>query len=99
MLTLATLLSLVTRAKGNRKTPFMATVDRKKREWRTLPQVLVERPWLTERYLRRLVAERRIPYSKAGRKLLFDLADLDAFAEASRVEAQNEPVTAGRRAS
>lgn len=87
ILTLATSLSGFTRAEGNRNTPLMATVDRKKREWRTLPQLLEERPWLTERHVRRLVSERRIPFSHAGRKLLFDLNDIDAWAEAGRVEA------------
>jgi len=54
----------------------------------TLPQALEHHPWLTERYLRRLVAERRIPYYKpSGGRLLFDLADIDALVETSRVEA------------
>jgi excisionase family DNA binding protein len=52
----------------------------------TLVQALGERPWTTEPFLRRLVKERRIPFHKAGGKLLFDLADLDAYAERGRVE-------------
>jgi excisionase family DNA binding protein len=36
---------------------------------------------VTERYMRRLVAERRIPYLKVGRLLRFRLADLDAYLE------------------
>lgn len=52
----------------------------------TLPQVLEERPWTTEPWLRRLVKERRVPYFKAGGKLLFDLDEIDAFAERGRVE-------------
>lgn len=56
------------------------------RQLRTLAQVLEERPWTTEPHLRRLVKERRVPFHKAGGKLLFDLADIDAYAERGRVE-------------
>jgi excisionase family DNA binding protein len=59
----------------------------------TLPMAIEERPWLTERWLRRLVAERRVPFHKVGGRLLFDLDDLDKWAEAGRVE------PAGRMAS
>jgi hypothetical protein len=45
------------------------------------------RPWATERYLRRLVFERRIPYHKLGSKVFVALEDLDSFSEAGRVEA------------
>jgi excisionase family DNA binding protein len=41
---------------------------------------------VSERYMRRLVAERRIPYFKVGRLLRFSAADLDAFMAACRVE-------------
>lgn len=53
----------------------------------TLPQAISERPWLSERWLRRLVAERRISFHKAGGRLLFDLNDIDQWAETGRVEA------------
>lgn len=56
------------------------------RQLRTLPQVLEERSWTTEPFLRRLVKEKRVPFHKAGGKLLFDLADIDAYAERGRVE-------------
>jgi hypothetical protein len=56
------------------------------RNYRTLPQVLEERPWLSERYLRRLVYERKIPFSKLDGRLLFDLADIDDYVERHRVE-------------
>lgn len=46
---------------------------------------------VTERYVRRLVAERRVPYLKVGRLLRFQEADLDAYLESCRVE----PVAAG----
>lgn len=42
------------------------------------------------RFIRRLVAERRIPFHKAGSRLRFALADLDGFMLAGRVE----PITA-----
>jgi len=51
-----------------------------------LPQAVEARPWLSERYLRRLVAERRIGFSKIGGVLLFDLDEIDQLAEAGRVE-------------
>jgi hypothetical protein len=52
----------------------------------TLRQAVEARPWLSERLVRRLVAERRVPFHKVASRLLFDLADLDAFAESGRVE-------------
>jgi excisionase family DNA binding protein len=41
---------------------------------------------VTERYMRRLVTDRRIPYFKVGRLLRFSAEDLDAFLEAGRIE-------------
>jgi len=38
------------------------------------------------RFMRRLVAERRITFHKVGRFLRFDQNDLDAFLDAGRVE-------------
>lgn len=57
-------------------------------KYRTIKQVAQERPWVTERYLRRLVFERRIPYTKAtrGGKVLIDINALDALVESNRVE-------------
>jgi len=56
-----------------------------------LRQVPQHRAWATERLLRRLVAERRLPFHKLGTgrcaRVLIDLADLDAYAESGRVEA------------
>ena len=43
----------------------------------------------TERHLRQLWQERRIATVKVGRKVRFKRADLDAYIEANRVEAQN----------
>ena len=41
---------------------------------------------VTERYMRRLVAERRIAYHKVGRLLRFRVADLEELLQAGRVE-------------
>jgi excisionase family DNA binding protein len=38
------------------------------------------------RFIRRLVAERRIPFHKAGSRVRFAVVDLDAFMLAGRVE-------------
>jgi hypothetical protein len=43
-------------------------------------------PWCTPRYGRRLVAERKVAFHKIGRRVYFDAADLDDFAERGRVE-------------
>jgi hypothetical protein len=53
-----------------------------------LTEVPNRRPWATIRRLRRLVAEKRVPYYKIDGRVMFDLADLDAHAEAGRVEAR-----------
>ena len=39
-----------------------------------------------ERFVRRLVAERRIPFVKLGKLVRFKPDDLDAWIEANRVE-------------
>lgn len=41
---------------------------------------------LSERFVRRLVAERRIAYHKAGARVMFAREDLDAYMAASRIE-------------
>lgn len=40
-----------------------------------------------ERFIRRLIAERRVTYSKVGKYVRLKRRDLDAFVEAGRVEA------------
>jgi excisionase family DNA binding protein len=42
---------------------------------------------VTERYMRRLVVERRIPYLKVGRLLRFRPKDLDAYLESCVIDA------------
>jgi excisionase family DNA binding protein len=52
-----------------------------------LLEVPQHRPWASVRWLRRLVAERKIPYyNPTGGKVLIALEDLDDFAERGRVE-------------
>lgn len=41
---------------------------------------------VTERFMRRLVAERRIPYFKVGKYVRFDPADLDTWLDERRVD-------------
>jgi excisionase family DNA binding protein len=45
---------------------------------------------MSVRYVRRLVAERRIPFHKLGRSVRIKASDLDAHVDAGRVE----PLTA-----
>jgi excisionase family DNA binding protein len=49
-----------------------------------------------ERFLRRLVFERRIRYYKVGKFLAFDVADLEAFLNAEVVEPVAVSWRAGR---
>lgn len=44
--------------------------------------------WATERLLRRLVYERRIPFSKPANRVLIDLDDLDCLLADARTEAR-----------
>jgi excisionase family DNA binding protein len=41
---------------------------------------------VSPRFVRRLIAQRRVPYLKVGKFVRFDMADLDAWLEACRVE-------------
>jgi excisionase family DNA binding protein len=42
--------------------------------------------WVTARFLRRLVQERRLPFHKPRGRIFIDLNDLDTFVEQGRVE-------------
>lgn len=53
----------------------------------TLPEV-AERLGVNERHVRRLVAERRIPFVKWGHLLRFDPVELEAWVEAARIAPQ-----------
>jgi excisionase family DNA binding protein len=46
---------------------------------------LAERLAVTQRHVRRLVAEKRVPYLKVGRLIRFDPAQIAAWLERSRV--------------
>lgn len=48
---------------------------------------LATRLGVGERYVRRLVEERRIPYRKIGRLLRFDADEVEAWIEGCRVDA------------
>lgn len=53
----------------------------------TLNQAAEEFPAFTPRLLRRLVQERRIPFSRAGRCIVLAEADIEIYLERNRVEA------------
>jgi excisionase family DNA binding protein len=53
-----------------------------------------ERLRTSTRFVRRLVAERRIAYVKVGRHVRLDLADVEAFIAARRVEVRPSSVAA-----
>ena len=50
------------------------------------PTALARKLDVTERHVRRLVAERRIPFLKVGRFVRFDPADIDAWLTQAKVE-------------
>ena len=56
------------------------------RQLRTLAQVAEERPFASERWLRRCISERRFAHHKIGGRVLVDLNDLDEYLEHCRVE-------------
>ena len=47
------------------------------------------------RFIRRLIAERRIPYVKLGSHVRIDTTDVDAFIAAGRVSPQVQPARLG----
>jgi excisionase family DNA binding protein len=49
-----------------------------------------ERMHMSVRFVRRLVAERRIAFHRMGRSVRLTPADVDAFIEANRVEPMDE---------
>ncbi len=59
---------------------------------------LAARLGVTERFIRRLVHERRIPFYKVGHLVRFDAADVDQWLARGRVEpAMNHTLRHGRR--
>jgi excisionase family DNA binding protein len=63
------------------------------------PQEVADRLGTSLRFVRRLVLERRIPYTKLGRHVRIATSDLDAFIAAGRVEAGSVPSSARRRSA
>lgn len=53
----------------------------------TLEQVTQAYPIFTLRLLRRLVEERRIAFSRAGRRIVLTEADIEGYLEGNRVDA------------
>ena len=51
---------------------------------------VADRLSVTERFVRRLVAERRIPYLKIGKYVRFDPDDLDAWLDQRRFRPKSE---------
>ena len=55
------------------------------------PQEAADRLGTSVRFVRRLIFERRIPYTKLGRHVRIAASDLDAFISAGRIEAGTLP--------
>ncbi len=47
---------------------------------------VAERLGTSPRFIRRLIAERRIAFTKVGRHIRFNAADVESFIQAGRVE-------------
>jgi excisionase family DNA binding protein len=52
----------------------------------TIPEAAAVYPVFTTRLLRRLVQERRIAFSRAGRTIVFAETDIETYLERNRVE-------------
>jgi excisionase family DNA binding protein len=52
---------------------------------------------VSERFIRRLVAERRVPYYKLGKFVRFRRRDLDAYLSSGRVERPEVPLLPSHR--
>jgi excisionase family DNA binding protein len=50
----------------------------------------------SQRFIRRLIAERRVAFHHVGRHVRLSLADLDAFVQAGRVEPMTAPLVRGQ---
>lgn len=66
----------------------MADIFEENRSLLTIGEVS-ERLGVNTRHVRRLVAERRIPYTKWGKLLRFDSAAIEQWIESCSVEVQN----------
>jgi excisionase family DNA binding protein len=63
------------------------------------PQAAAERLGTSLRFVRRLILERRIAYTKLGRHVRIAASDLDAFIAAGRIEAGSLPSSPERRSA
>jgi excisionase family DNA binding protein len=63
------------------------------------PQEAAERLGTSLRFVRRLILERRISYTKLGRHVRIAASDLDAFIAAGRIEAGALPSSPKRRSA
>src|SRR6266545_1346906 len=61
------------------------------------PQEAADRLGTSLRFVRRLVFERRIPFTKVGRHVRIAASDVDAFIAAGRIEARTAPGAPKRR--
>ena len=63
------------------------------------PQEAADQLGTSLRFVRRLIFERRIPYTKLGRHIRISASDLDAFIAAGRIEAQTASSSPKRRSA
>ncbi|MGH8997585.1 MAG: helix-turn-helix domain-containing protein [Acidimicrobiales bacterium] len=68
----------------------------------TLPQLLTidqlaEQLGITVRHVRRLIAERRVPFLKVGRLIRFDPGEIAGWLDHHRSEQRAEPAVAAER--
>lgn len=69
-----------------RKRPGGSDISPRRGSYFTLKQASEAYPAFTLRLLRRLVEERRIPFSRVGRCIVLAEADIEAYVESQRVE-------------
>jgi excisionase family DNA binding protein len=60
-------------------------------KWFTLDQAGDAYPAIGRRMFRRLVQERRLPFSRVGRRILVAEHDIDSYLDATRVEPARMP--------
>ena len=83
------------RSSGALSSPHAGSPGRRGRYF-TIPQAVEAYPGvLTERLIRRLVAERRIAFSYAGRRVVLAEADIEAYLDANRREPLQGPCAVG----
>jgi excisionase family DNA binding protein len=80
------------RAVGRRERPEASLSLRNRGRYFTLEQVAQEYPVFTMRLLRRLIQQRRIPFSRVGRRIVIAESDIEAHIEGNRVEASAWPL-------